>query len=747
MRSRNLVITAVTAGLALWAAPSAGATTINAGFDADNEGFQVRDVDFGSQDPPAVFDAEWVATDGNPGGFIRYTDNDQAPDEKYGEIVVPTPTESADYGADLSVDLRTNAASVDFPTSIFIAGPGGTIACGFGFIDTAWTTYSAVISASDPCWTMTGGEDAERADVEAALDGGEIFFFADNAGEPGEVNDADNFTLTPSNDTTPPETTIDSGPADGSTIDDNTPTFEFSSDDPDSILTCEVDGAVTDCASPFTLRPLSNATHTFSVYATDLHDNVDPTPETRTFTVDDPDGGGELLNATFDQDNEGFVTFIDDGGGALVDEPSQYEAVGGNPGGFIRYTDPGSPGAQGFFAAPIRTESTDYGGAVSFDMQSSATEVRPNGTGIVYVTLSGPNGGVFCDLTAPNPLWTNYSVPIDASDPCWITGEGDATEADMQAALDGGQVFLNADFGDGPGELSDLDNFVYEVPDGSTDTTPPDTEIDTGPAEGSTITTDSTSFEFSSDEPNSTFECKLDAGAFEPCTSPRNLSALSNGFHVFQVRATDAAGNTDGSPASRSFTVDAEPPPDTTPPETTIDTGPAEGSTITTDSTSFEFSSNEANSTFECKLDGGAFEVCTSPRNLSGLTNGFHTFQVRATDAAGNTDQSPASRSFTVDAGPPPDETAPEVEIDKVKGKAKKKTAKLEFTGSDDVSDEADLEFSCQIDDKAAVDCTSPHTFTKVKKGEHTVTVIATDEAGNESDPATDTFKQKKKKK
>jgi len=34
-----------------------------------------------------------------------------------------------------------------------------------------------------------------------------------------------------------------------------------------------------------------------------------------------------------------------------------------------------------------------------------------------------------------------------------------------------------------------------------------------------------------------------------------------------------------------------------------------------------------------------------------------------------------------------------------------------------------------------------------VKKGEHTVTVIATDEAGNESDPATDTFKQKKKKK
>jgi hypothetical protein len=48
-----------------------------------------------------------------------------------------------------------------------------------------------------------------------------------------------------------------------------------------------------------------------------------------------------------------------------------------------------------------------------------------------------------------------------------------------------------------------------------------------------------------------------------------------------------------------------EAPPDTTPPETTIDSGPS----ITTTSTSatFIFSSSEVGSTFECALDGAAF--------------------------------------------------------------------------------------------------------------------------------------------
>ena len=93
---------------------------------------------------------------------------------------------------------------------------------------------------------------------------------------------------------------------------------------------------------------------------------------------------------------------------------------------------------------------------------------------------------------------------------------------------------------------------------------------------------------------------------------------------------------------------------DTTPPETTISSGAAEGETLTVDSASFGFSSSETGSTFECSLDGDDFASCSSPQSYTNLSDGSHIFQVKATDAAGNTDTTPASTSFSVDVPPPP---------------------------------------------------------------------------------------------
>jgi acid phosphatase type 7 len=89
---------------------------------------------------------------------------------------------------------------------------------------------------------------------------------------------------------------------------------------------------------------------------------------------------------------------------------------------------------------------------------------------------------------------------------------------------------------------------------------------------------------------------------------------------------------------------------DTTPPETTITAGPAEGSTTTQANASFSFASSEANSAFSCQLDGGGFLPCTSPKTYNSLSNASHTFDVTATDAAGNTDATPATRTWTVNA-------------------------------------------------------------------------------------------------
>lgn len=88
------------------------------------------------------------------------------------------------------------------------------------------------------------------------------------------------------------------------------------------------------------------------------------------------------------------------------------------------------------------------------------------------------------------------------------------------------------------------------------------------------------------------------------------------------------------------------PPPDTTAPQTKITSGPS-GRT-SSHRTKFRFTASEPGSTFECKLDGKKWSSCRSPKAYKGLKQGKHTFRVRARDAAGNVDSSPAKRSWRV---------------------------------------------------------------------------------------------------
>jgi hypothetical protein len=90
------------------------------------------------------------------------------------------------------------------------------------------------------------------------------------------------------------------------------------------------------------------------------------------------------------------------------------------------------------------------------------------------------------------------------------------------------------------------------------DGTAPETTITAGP---NGPTNDPTpTFDFSADEPGASFECKLDDGGFAPCNPPETLASLPDGNHSFAVRAVDAAGNRDPSPAERSFLVDTVAP-------------------------------------------------------------------------------------------------------------------------------------------------------------------------------------------
>jgi hypothetical protein len=148
-------------------------------------------------------------------------------------------------------------------------------------------------------------------------------------------------------------------------------------------------------------------------------------------------------------------------------------------------------------------------------------------------------------------------------------------------------------------------------------------------------------FTYASSEPRSHFECSLDGAAFTACASTGKLiTSLNDGRHTFQVRAVDQAGNTDASPAQRSFTVD------TTPPSTRITGGP-KGSTKDRTPT-FRFSSTQAGSRFDCSLDGRKWTSCGSPHTVGKLAYGKHNFRVRAIDPAGNPDATSAVRRFRV---------------------------------------------------------------------------------------------------
>ncbi len=143
-----------------------------------------------------------------------------------------------------------------------------------------------------------------------------------------------------------------------------------------------------------------------------------------------------------------------------------------------------------------------------------------------------------------------------------------------------------------------------------------------------------------------TSECNVDETGFVSCDSPYTTPELTDGLHTITVRATDIAGNVSDTMLV-SFTVD------TTAPQTTITNQPA--NFIGTTSATIEFNSDDASAALTCKLDSADFADCTSPVNLDSLTEGAHTFTVKATDELGH--YTTASADFTVDL------TAPEIDL------------------------------------------------------------------------------------
>lgn len=166
------------------------------------------------------------------------------------------------------------------------------------------------------------------------------------------------------------------------------------------------------------------------------------------------------------------------------------------------------------------------------------------------------------------------------------------------------------------------------------------------PAAGTTSGTGTTAFTYGGGD---TQRCSLDPA--NPGTAVYGACpadwAVADGTHTVYVQAGttfEAATYWNTTATSRTWTVDTHAP------STELTTTPESPTTATT--MTFEFSgSDPAPGTalhFDCKLDNSAFEACGSGQSYSGLPPGSHTFSVRAVDAAGNADATPATVTWTV---------------------------------------------------------------------------------------------------
>jgi hypothetical protein len=177
------------------------------------------------------------------------------------------------------------------------------------------------------------------------------------------------------------------------------------------------------------------------------------------------------------------------------------------------------------------------------------------------------------------------------------------------------------------------------------DSIPPAVSVDSGPSGTTTDTTPTFTFSGTDAVGPITFQCSIDTGvaSFGACSGPGNAdtppSPLAAGSHTFRVQATDAAGNS--AVATHSFTVEIPQPPDTA-----ITKGPKNKTTKRRPK--FKFTSTQAGSTFQCKVDKGQFARCTSPFKPPKLGLGKHVLKVRAIGPTGVADPAPAVRKFKV---------------------------------------------------------------------------------------------------
>ena len=496
-----------------------------------------------------------------------------------------------------------------------------------------------------------------------------------------------------------------------------TQVITYSGNESDGTFQCKLDsGSWGACpSSPVTLSGLGTGSHTFSVTQTDSAQNVGAVRSV-TWTVDTTPPNAPTVtrtspSATTTNQTTQVLTYQGaEAGGTfqckLDNQPAA--ACTGSPvtltglnAGTHTYSVTQTDDLGNTGSATTVTWTVDVTAPGTPTIARTTPTASPTNSSTQVITYSGAEAGGSFQCKLDNAAY----APCPSS-PLTLTG------------LSGGSRAYSVIQTDAAGNASPPAAVSWTV-----DLTPPPTPSVSGPSGITALKT--ASIGYSNSEPGVTFQCKLDTAAYAPCAaSPVQLTNLPDGAHTFYVTATDGSGNT-SSPGTANWTVD--------PSGFTVSITANPSNPSAAPSASFSFVATiTAGTSYQCKIDSGAFDSCSSPKSYSGLADGQHTFAARAVNNGQTTPE--VSRTWVIDTSPP---GAPTLSRTTPSASPTNSTSQsLAFTAA-----ESGGVLTCKLDNAAASTCpSSPVTVTGLGDGSHTYTVTQTDAAGNTGSAATVTW-------
>jgi hypothetical protein len=268
-------------------------------------------------------------------------------------------------------------------------------------------------------------------------------------------------------------------------------------------------------------------------------------------------------------------------------------------------------------------------------------------TQVYYERPTCPDIPISADLIVkPEKYWNKkeavFRVKLKIDVNCYLEGAPipctfTAERVKVEFTEDGEKEF-KISYGEAPC-LKDLINYKFIV-----DTTPPETKIVPVGFEGVNTTSDTCTFEIIVNEPVKSTLCKIDDGFWMDCSSGKlSLKNIEDGWHKISAFSIDLAGNREDPPKVYEFKVDAKPP------ITLLLSAPP--SITNSRSAEFVFTSDDEDAEFECSINDGEWQKCSSPLILKDLQEGMNKISIRSFDKLGRYEEEPVTYSWRVVSG------------------------------------------------------------------------------------------------